>query len=103
MVSKLTFVLAAGILGGLMATAAAAMPVTDLASQSQSLVQDVRVVCNQWGRCYETRRYVRRYYDQPSYYYAPRAYRYSDAPGYGYYGGGPSVGFSFGFGNRGWW
>jgi hypothetical protein len=63
-----------------------------------SLKQDARLVCHANGRCYETRR-AWRDYDEP--YYARRSYGYY-APDYDYYGGpgwgGPSVGFSFGFG-----
>ena len=66
------------------------------AEMSDSLVQDVRVVCNRNGRCWNTRSYgrtySRRYYNRPAY--------YAD-PGYGYYRG-PRVGvgvgpFGFGF------
>jgi hypothetical protein len=60
----------------------------------QSLKHDVRLVCHANGRCYETHSRVMRYYDEP--YYAPRPYGYY-APDYDYYGG-PSLGFSFGFG-----
>ena len=62
----------------------------------------------QYGRCYRTRgpRYVERRYYGDSYAYGRRAYiepGYGYAqPGYGYgggyYGGRPSVGFSFGTG-----
>ena len=60
----------------------------------QSLKQDVRLVCHPNGRCFETHAWARRYYDEP--YYGRRSYGYY-APDYDYYGG-PSVGFSFGFG-----
>jgi hypothetical protein len=81
---------------------AGAMPFgSNTAVQGESLVQDVRVVCNRNGNCWNTdRRYrsVRRgyapgYYERPGYYAEPRY-------GYGYYGG-PRVGVGigpFGFG-----
>ena len=76
---------------------ALAMPFSNLSEQNQSLKQDVRLTCHH-GRCYETRRAVRYYGEEPDYYYAPRYY---GGPGYGYYGG-PGIGFSFGFGGRHW-
>jgi len=66
---------------------AGAMPFSsNPTAQSESLVQDVRVVCNRNGNCWNTdRRYRsvhRGYYGRPAYYggdyYGPR-----------YYGGGP--------------
>ena len=64
-------------------------------------VEQVRLVCDQYGQCYRSRgrRYVQRgYYDG---YSGRQSYGYDR--GYGgqrYYGGGPSIGLSFG--NRGW-
>jgi len=96
--------------GTLIATSASAAP---LLNQGNSLVQpalteNVRLVCDEYGRCYRTRgpRYVERRYYGDSYVYGRRAYvepGYGYAqPGYGYgggyYGGGPSIGFSFGTG-----
>ena len=96
--------------GTLMATGASAAP---LLNQGNSLVkfaltENVRLVCDEYGRCYRTRgpRYVERRYYGDSYGYGRRAYvepGYGYAqPGYGYgggyYGGGPSIGFSFGTG-----
>jgi hypothetical protein len=65
------------------------------------VVQDVRLVCDQFGRCFHRRGY----YGGPAYPYVRHYYGYGPgyygyAPGYGY--GGPGVGFSFGFG-PGWW
>jgi hypothetical protein len=59
----------------------------------ESLVQDVRVVCDRHGRCYNTARTNRRARS----YYAPGYYNpgYYRGPGYGYYGG-PSVGIGVG-------
>jgi len=96
-------------------TLAASASAAPLFNQGNSVVQpslteNVRLVCNEDGRCYRTRgpRYVERRYYGDSYAYGPRAYV---DPGYGYggpsyyggpgyYGGGPSIGFSFGTGRR---
>jgi hypothetical protein len=80
---------------------AGAMPFSsnNSAVQGESLVQDVRVVCNRNGNCWNTgpryrsvrRSYAPGYYGRPGYYAEPR---------YGYYGG-PRVGVGigpFGFG-----
>ena len=94
----------------LLASAASAAPLspTQIGSAEASNVDQVRLVCNEYGRCFRTRgpRYVQRYYggDDDSY-VVRRSYGYSGGPGYydrgyGYYGGGPSIGFSFG--TRGW-
>ena len=92
--------LAAAAMGAVSFGGATAMPFNDLsAALGESLVQDVRVVCNRYGRCYETnrnyrqtRRYAPRYYDG-GYYNEPR---------YGYYGS-PGVGVGIGpFGFRTW-
>ena len=81
--------------------AASAMPISNLSDQVPSAAVDqVRLVCDRYGRCFQSHpryRVVQPY--GPRYYapaYRPRTYGY--APGY--YGGGPSVGFSFGFGPR---
>ena len=82
--------------GTITASAASAMPLSNLgaAAQSNDAIQEVRLVCDRWGRCWRT---------APRYnygYYGPRAYY---GPSYGYYGrpyryyGGPGVGFSFRF------
>jgi hypothetical protein len=69
-------------------------------------VEQVRLVCNEYGRCFRTRgpRYVQRYYGGDDSYVVRRSYGSYGGPGYydrGYgYGGGPSVGFSFG--TRSW-
>ncbi len=93
----------------LLASAASAAPLSPAAvgTSAASNIDQVRLVCNEYGRCYRTRgpRYVYRSYDDG--YYAPRrsygyygggpAY-YGSGYGGGYYGGGPSIGFSFGGG-----
>jgi hypothetical protein len=92
----------------LLASAASAAPLSPAAvgTSAASNIDQVRLVCNEYGRCYRTRgpRYVYRGYDDG---YAPRrsygyygggpAY-YGSGYGGGYYGGGPSIGFSIGGG-----
>ena len=86
--------LAAGGLLTLAATSSSAMPVSNLGAAVSSDVEQARVVCNRWGRCWRT---------GPRYgYYAPRYHRpYAYRPyGYGYrpyYGYGPGIGFGFRF------
>ena len=90
--------IAASAIGAISIGSASAMPFgSGLAAPSDSLIQNVRVVCDQFGRCYETRR------NRAERYYAPRAY---DRPAYyngGYHGGhdygyynGPRVGIGVG-------
>ncbi|RXG98474.1 hypothetical protein [Bradyrhizobium zhanjiangense] len=97
--------LAATLLGS--AAAAAPLNPTAVGSTEVSDIQQVRLVCNEYGRCYRTRgpRYVQRYYGGDDGYVVRRSYGYYGGPGYydrgyGYYGGGPSIGFSFG--TRSW-
>jgi len=106
--------LAAAVTG--FASGASAMPMSNLAAAAaDDLKQNVRVDCDRTGRCYNTRRQAQRYYQQDygysqnyGYNFAPYAYQHNYAPRayygspYGYGGGGPSIGFSFG-GNRGWY
>lgn len=90
--------LAAVAIGVVTIGSASAMPFSashGSAALGESLVQDVRVVCNRYGNCWNTRSthrtYSRRYYNRPGYY---------AEPGYGYYRG-PRVGVGigpFGFG-----
>ena len=56
---------------------ASAFPVAPI-GQAASPVEQVRLVCNEWGRCWRT---GPRYYRYG--YYGPRRYY---GPGYGYYG-----------------
>jgi hypothetical protein len=86
--------------GALLTTVATAAPInaTPLGASANAAVEQVRMVCDQSGRCWRSRgpRYVQRGYGDDG--YVRRGY---DRPGYGYYGGGgPSIGLSFG--NRGW-
>ena len=99
--------LAAAAIGTISIGIASAMPVNNLAGLGESHVQDVRLVCDRYGRCYNTRRaYLSYPYAQPyyggGYYsgYGPGYYSGGYGPGYGYYGG-PRVGIGvgpFGFG-----
>src|SRR5204863_8670069 len=109
--------LAAAAIGSGSIGSASAMPLSNIsAALGESQVQEVRMVCDRYQRCYDTRRvyrsarpyYAPRSYDgpasygEPSYYPAP-SYGYA-APGYGYYGG-PAVGIGVGpvgFGFRAW-
>jgi hypothetical protein len=103
----------------LLSTAAVAAPMNPAAIQSAEglNIDQVRLVCNEYGRCYRVRgpRYIQRSYGDDGYYVrrgygyyggGPYGYYgggpryYEGGPGYGYYGGGPSIGFSFGGG--GW-
>jgi hypothetical protein len=111
-----SLLLAAGLisLGTVGAAATPAGGVT-VVGGGNDLVQDVRLVCDQFGRCFHRRGY----YGGPAYPYVRPYYGYNRgyygyAPGYGYGGpgygyGGPGIGFGFGFGRfgfgfgPGWW
>jgi hypothetical protein len=82
-------VLAAAALcaGAAIAAPASAMPLDNLGTVAGGNVENVRLVCDNRGYCWETRRGRYR-----SYGYA-QPYGYGFAPGYSY---GPSVSFSFG-------
>jgi hypothetical protein len=84
--------------GVLLTTAAAAAPINATPLGANSSVEQVRMVCDQSGRCWRSRgpRYVQRGYRGDGY-VVRRGY---NRPGHGYHGGGPSIGLSFG--NRGW-
>ena len=66
----LSLLAAAGI-GAISIGSVSAMPVSNLNGLSESHVQDVRLVCDRFGRCYNTRRayrsypYAQRYYGEP--------------------------------------
>ena len=91
--------LAAGGVVALTAGSSSAMPINPLAGAAPSDLQDVRLVCDRRGRCYQTRPRYRSYYAPRAYYAPAPAYGYGQ-PGYGYghrpYGG-PGVGFNFRF------
>ncbi len=67
--------LAASAIGAVSIGSASAMPFANPVSAQESLIQDVRVVCDRFGRCYNTNRNARRYH-------APRAHRYGYRSGY---------------------
>jgi hypothetical protein len=101
--------LAAVAIGAITIGSATAMPFSannGTAVLNESLVQDVRVVCDRRGNCWNTGRSARRYQSQGYYaqdrrgYYAEGRRGYYAEPGYGYYGG-PRIGVGigpFGFG-----
>src|SRR5260370_4057682 len=89
----------------LLASAASAAPLNPAAvgTPEASKIDQVRLVCNEYGRCWRTRgpRYYRSYDDDDGY-YVRRSYGYYGGPGYysgpaygGYYGGGPHFWVSF--------
>jgi hypothetical protein len=96
--------LAAVAIGAITMGSATAMPFSannETIGLNEGLVQNVRIVCDRRGRCWNTRRSARyqsrAYYAQPGYYGRPGYYA---EPTYGYYGG-PRVGVGigpFGFG-----
>jgi len=59
-------VVAAALCGGLTATAATAMPIAPVPTNSAANVEQVRLVCNAYGRCWW----------RPNYYGGYRAYGY---------------------------
>lgn len=81
----------------LFATAASAAPLSHgVAVIPDNGIENVRMVCNENGRCWRERG-PRRVIIDDSYDYAPRE-RYIDRRGYndGYYNSGPSVGIGVG-------
>jgi hypothetical protein len=81
----------------LFATAASAAPLSHgVAVIPDNGIENVRMVCNEYGRCWRDRG-PRRVIIDNSYDYAPRE-RYIDRRGYndGYYNNGPSVGIGVG-------
>jgi hypothetical protein len=92
----------------LFATAASAAPLANgIAVMPDNGIENVRMVCDQSGRCWRDRG-SRRVIIQDSYNYEPRE-RYIEQRGYydggyhdgGYYNGGPSVGIGVGPGGVG--
>jgi hypothetical protein len=86
--------------GALFASAAGAAPLSNgISVMPDNGIENVRMVCDEFGRCYRTRgdrRVVVRDYD--SYNYAPRE-RYIERRGY--YDDGPRVGIGVGPGGVG--
>ena len=85
--------LAASAIGAVSIGSASAMPFANPASAQESLVQDVRVVCDRFGRCYNTNRNARRYYGRAR--TATAIAVATVAITYGYHRG-PSVGIGVG-------
>lgn len=76
---KSALVAAALLGGGLVATSASAAPAFDSGVAAPGLTENVRIVCNEWGRCWRVRpryygpRYYRpRRYGPPPRFYGPR-------------------------------
>ena len=94
--NKLVISLALGA-SAFLATAASAAPLSSgVAVYPDTNIENVRMVCDQYGRCW--RGGSRRVVIQDSYDYAPRG-RYVERRGYydgGYYGNGPGVGIEVG-------
>jgi hypothetical protein len=93
--------------GALFASAATAAPLSSGAMMlPDSAIENVRLVCDEYGRCYRTRggrRVVIQQEYGDSYNYVPRD-RYIERRGYyggGYYNDGPSVGIGVGPGGVG--
>jgi hypothetical protein len=93
--------------GALLASAATAAPLSSGAMMfPDSAIENVRLVCDEYGRCYRTRggrRVVIQQEYGDSYNYVPRD-RYIERRGYysgGYYNDGPSVGIGVGPGGVG--
>lgn len=97
--------LAAAAIGAVSIGSASAMPFSSAAALGESHVQDVRLVCDRFGRCYNTNRGA---YRSRSY-YAPR-HRSRGYHSYGHsrhrgYDRGPRVGIGIGpvgIGVRAW-
>ena len=86
-------------LGAMLSSGANAAPLSASPSMMpDNGIENVRMVCDELGRCYRTRGGQRVIIQQDSYDYAPRD-RYIERRGYydgGYYNGGPSVGVGVG-------
>lgn len=88
------------MLGGFAAivisSAAPAAPLNPTAIQPENLnqIEQVRLVCNEWGRCWRVRGPRYGYGYGPGYGYG-RSYNYYSGPRYHHHHGGPGIGFSF--------
>jgi hypothetical protein len=90
--NKIVIALALGA-GSLLATAATAAPLTGgIVATPDNNIENVRMVCNEYGRCWRERG-ARRVIVEDSYGYAPRE-RYIERRGY--YDDGPRVGIGVG-------
>ena len=93
--------LGAAAIGVMSIGGASAMPFSSApAALGESQVQDVRLVCDRFGRCYNTNR---RAYRSSRSYYAPRQYNrgYSGYYGDGYHGYARAPGLGIGVGPLG--
>jgi hypothetical protein len=96
----------AGVLFGTAAVAAPLAPSTTTVTPDSN-IQNVRMVCNEYGRCWRQRG-ERRVIIRESYNYAPRERYierrgyYDDGPRVGVGIGGPGVGVSVGVGGNRW-
>ena len=92
--THLRTVLLAAVASGALCASASALPLSSVPgqepSQEPSLLQNAAVVCNDRGRCYETRQHIYRDYDEDVY-VGPRHRYYREEPG---------VGLRFRFGDR---
>ena len=100
--NKVLIALALGT-SALFAPAASAAPLSNgITALPDNNIENVRLVCDEYGRCWRQRG-ARRVVVEDSYNYAPRE-RYIERRGYyggGYYNSGPSVGIGVGPGGVG--
>jgi len=61
--------LAATALGAISIGSAAALPLGNTPAQGEGAAQNARIVCDQFGRCYNTRRHRAQRYQQQQYGY----------------------------------
>ena len=88
----LSLLAAAGI-GTISISSASAMPISNLAGLSESHVQDVRLVCDRFGRCYTRAAPIAHIHMRSV--LTVIGYYSGYGPGYGHYGG-PRVGIGVG-------
>ena len=83
----ITLLAGAGLFVGVSSASADSFVRSDIYTEGDAGLTQVRMVCNEFGRCWNDRRrrVVVREYDAPRYYGERH-----------YYGGGPSVGIGFG-------
>jgi|SRR5687768_2216982 hypothetical protein len=99
--NKLLISLLAGA-GALVATSAQAAPLSPVAPVLDNGVENVRLVCDQFGRCWRQRGPRVVYHDSYNYYGGPRyGYRHYDR-GPGVHFNAPGVSIGIGGGHRHW-
>ena len=101
--TKFSVSLLAGAAAVFAAGSTQAAPLVPSAPAADDGIQNVRMVCNEWGRCWQTR--GPRYYYGDAYrnynsynYYEPRRYRRHYGYGPGVHLDAPGVHFGFGVG-----